>query len=103
MNLLWVILLLVAPLWVLRLNNLLQPYTDVSLPYIGKIPSRLRLFINLYQYHPRVLDAWVRSHLAPAPERFALKNTVRERQAASPLPPGMDGKTGGQLCGSRSL
>ncbi|WP_315790314.1 HEAT repeat domain-containing protein [Fischerella sp. JS2] len=55
---LWLILLRVAPLWLLKLNNALKPYTDFSLPFISiNVPLRYVLFVGWFHYHPRVLDA----------------------------------------------
>ncbi|MBD0344989.1 MAG: hypothetical protein ICV63_09260 [Coleofasciculus sp. Co-bin14] len=49
-------LLRLRPLWLLRINDALKPYTDVPLPIIGiSVPIRFALFVGFFHYHPRVL------------------------------------------------
>ncbi|WP_082209912.1 HEAT repeat domain-containing protein [Fischerella sp. PCC 9605] len=95
---LWLLLLRVHPLWLLRINDALKPYTDFSLPVIGiKVPLRTVLFLSLFHYHPRVLDAWVAAHLKSVQEEFQEKDTVRARKVHIPIPVILDGKTVAQL------
>ncbi len=97
---LWFLLLWLHPLWLLRINDALKPYTDFTLPVIGiKVPLRLALFVSFFHYHPRVLDAWVAAHLNSAREEFQEKDTVRDRKIYIPMSVVLDGKTVAQLIG----
>jgi HEAT repeat protein len=93
---LWWLLLRVRPLWLLRINDLLKPYTDFTVFGI-KVPLRSALFLNLFQYHPRILDAWVTAHLKSVREEFQEKDTVRARKVHIPIPIILDGNTVAQL------
>lgn len=96
--LIWWLLLRVRPLWLLRINNALKPYTDVPLPVIGiSVPIRYALFVGFFHYHPRVLDGWVASHLKSVREEFQEKDTVRDRNVYIPVPVILDGETVPQL------
>jgi HEAT repeat protein len=104
--LLWLVLLRVRPLWLLRINDALKPYTDVPLPVIGiSVPIRFALFVGFFHYHPRVLDGWVRAHLKSVREEFQEKDTVRDRKVYIPIPVVLkdgeteEGKTLPQLTG----
>jgi HEAT repeat protein len=89
----WLFLRL-APLWLLKLNDVLKPYTDISLPVVGiNVPLRSVLFLGWFHYHPRVLDAWVAQYLEHAAIAFANKATVRSRADFVPVPVVLDGKT----------
>jgi HEAT repeat protein len=83
-----VTLLRLRPLLLLRINDTLQQYTDIPLPdLLGGIQlSTLRRLLFGYQYHPRVLDAWVESHLDTADKEFKKKPTVKERTIYIPMP-----------------
>lgn len=98
---LWIAVLLIRPLWLLKLNNALQPYTDfeIASPLGGsiKIPLRLVLFIGWLHYHPRVLDAWVKQQIHIAREAFAHKSTVNDRKVYIPIPVVMDGNAIAEL------
>ncbi|NEP11231.1 MAG: HEAT repeat domain-containing protein [Symploca sp. SIO2C1] len=86
------------PLWLLGINNLLKPYTDVPLPFIGiSVPIRFSLFVGFFHYHPRVLDAWVAAHIESVREEFQQKDTVRDRNVYIPVPVVLDGETIPQL------
>jgi HEAT repeat protein len=98
----WLIVLLARPIWLLKLNNALQPYTDFEIPSpLGgsiKIPLRFVLFVGWLHYHPRVLDAWVKRQIDVAREAFAHKNTVSDRKVYIPIPVVMDGNAIAELC-----
>src|SRR5205823_3756101 len=49
------------------------------------------LLVGLFEYHARVLDAWVDRHLPSAKRRFAERPTVREREIHIPIPLNVDG------------
>ncbi|WP_334810266.1 HEAT repeat domain-containing protein [Nostoc sp.] len=94
----WLILLRVAPLWLLKINNALKPYTDFSLPFISvNVPLRYVLFVGWFHYHPRVLDAWVAKYIKAAREQFPKKDTVSSRACYIPIPVVLDGTTVPQL------
>lgn len=98
---LWAFILLVRPLWLLKLNNGLKPYTDFEIPSpLGgsiKVPLRFVLFVGWFHYHPRVLDAWVYQQIEVAREAFAHKNTVNDRRVYIPIPVVLDGNTVAEL------
>ena len=95
---LWFLLLRFAPLWLLRLNDALKPYTDFALPVLGiNVPLRYVLFVGWLHYHPRVLDAWVTRHAAVVREQFARKDTVQARSCYIPLPVVLEGRTIAEL------
>lgn len=104
--LLWFVFLRVRPLWLLKINDALKPYTDVPLPVIGiSVPIRFALFVGFFHYHPRVLDGWVAAHLKSVREEFQEKDTVRDRKVYIPIPVVLkdgeteEGKTVAQLTG----
>ncbi|MEM7724857.1 MAG: HEAT repeat domain-containing protein [Cyanobacteria bacterium P01_A01_bin.45] len=95
---LWLILLRFAPLWLLKINNALKPYTDFSLPLISiNVPLRYVLFVGFFHYHPKVLDAWVKKYINLAREQFPKKDTVNSRSTYIPIPVVFEGSTIPQL------
>ncbi len=89
-------LLRLRPLWLLRINDALKPYTDFTLPAsLGgmKLPLRFVLFVGFFHYHPRVLDAWVSARIDSAKEGFLKKNTVSDRAVHICVPVIKDGNT----------
>ncbi len=98
---LWLMVLLVRPLWLLKLNNALKPYTDFEIPSpLGgsvKVPLRFVLFVGWFHYHPRVLDAWIGRQIEVAREAFAHKSTVSDRKVYIPIPVVIDGNTVAEL------
>jgi HEAT repeat protein len=100
----WLLVLWFRPLWILKINNTLQPYTDFELPMpMGnsiKIPLRFVLFVGWFHYHPRVLDAWVEEHVEVARYAFAQKSTAQEREVHIPIPVILQGKTVAELASS---
>jgi HEAT repeat protein len=101
--LLWLLILWLQPLWILKLNNVLQPYTDFQLPLpMGntiKIPLRFVMLVGFLHYHPRVLDAWVDRQAKMVEDAFAHKSTVSDRQVYIPMPVVMQGTTVPELTG----
>ncbi|MER3433019.1 MAG: PBS lyase [Leptolyngbya sp. ERB_1_1] len=97
----WLVVLLIRPIWLLKLNDILKPYTDFEVPIpLGsnvKIPLRFVLFISWLHYHPRVLDAWVKQQVEVAREAFAHKSTVNERKVYIPIPVVKDGNAIAEL------
>lgn len=87
-------LLRLCPLWLLRINDALKPYTDFTLPAsLGsmKLPLRLVLLVGFFHYHPRVLNAWVSARIDSAKKRFIKKNTVSDRTVHISVPVIKDG------------
>ena len=93
----WLLVLLFKPLWLLKVNDLLKPYTDFELPTpLGntiKVPLRFVMFLGWLHYHPRVLDAWVNRQLTIAHDAFANKSTVNDRRVYIPIPVVLQGNT----------
>ncbi|HTL90347.1 MAG TPA: HEAT repeat domain-containing protein, partial [Leptolyngbya sp.] len=98
---LWLTVLLIRPIWLLKLNHALQPYTDFEIPSpLGgsvKVPLRFVLFVGWLHYHPRVLDAWVKQQIEVAREAFAHKSTVSDRKVYISIPVVMDGSAIAEL------
>jgi HEAT repeat protein len=91
-------MLQIAPLWILKINNALKPYTDFAIPLIGiNVPLRYVLFVGWWHYHPRVLDAWVTKYLPTARAQFAQRETVAQRKCHLPIPVVVNGDTQPQL------
>lgn len=87
-------LFLVKPLAVFRINESLS-FLDVRLPekFGGySLPLRFVLLVGFFQYHPRVLDAWVAQHSRSVRERFSSKPTVRQRNVYVDLPVSINGQ-----------
>ena len=93
------ILLLSYPILLLRLNKILQKYTDLPLPnFLGGINiATLRLLLFGLPYHPRVLDAWVKLNLDTAGKEFQNKPTVKTRNIHIALPVVLDGENKPEL------
>ncbi|MGI8503683.1 MAG: HEAT repeat domain-containing protein [Hassallia sp.] len=86
---LWFALLRLRPLWLLHINNALKPFSSIKLPDMlggGTLPIRTLLFIEFFNYRPRVLDAWVTAHIDSAKEGFGKKKTVSDRFVHVPIP-----------------
>ncbi|MDT9338956.1 HEAT repeat domain-containing protein [Trichodesmium erythraeum 21-75] len=69
------ILFWIRPLWLLKIDQFLQSYTDIPLPNVLggiKISTLRGLLFNLH-YHPKVLDTWVKSKLETARHEFKKK------------------------------
>lgn len=80
------------PLSILRINQLLTPL-EITLPSkLGgyRLPLRFVLFIGFFEYHPLVIDAWVKQHRLVMRERFSTKPTVRQRSVHVTLPVRLD-------------
>ena len=96
-------LLWVRPLWLLRINNLLA-LVDFQLPgWLGniRIPPRHGLIFGFFHYHPRVLDAWIKAHIASAKTEFNKRRTVKERSLYVPIPVTLNGKNVSDLTAER--
>ncbi|HIK29717.1 MAG: HEAT repeat domain-containing protein [Oscillatoriaceae bacterium SKW80] len=96
----WLFILWLRPLWLLNINQALKRYT-LPLPGLKDKGFSLRhlLFVGFFDYHPRVLDAWVAAHVETARARFSQLATVSERSVYIPLPVVIDGNTIANLTG----
>ena len=68
---------IIHPIWLLKLDEWVKPAT-FKIPLINLSVS-LRYLLWL-KYHPRVLDAWQKSKVAIASQKFKGLDTVRERE-----------------------
>ncbi len=84
------------PLWLLKIYNLLKPI-GFKVPILGTDVSLG--FLIFLKYHPRVLDAWVASHIQAARQEFQKRDTVIARKVIVPVPVVLDNKTIPDLTG----
>jgi HEAT repeat protein len=85
----WIVLLWLRPLWLLQLNEALAETTDIRLPErLGgfNVAPRYLILVGFFHYWPRVLDAWVTSHISSAQKMFSCLPSVEERKIYVPLP-----------------
>jgi HEAT repeat protein len=90
----WSAILRLRPLWILQINDALKSY-DFKLPETwGGAPIRIRdlTFIRFFIYHPRVLDAWVSTHIETVREQFTTQETVEIRATYIPVSFKLDNK-----------
>ena len=85
----WFLLLIlgtrVFPLWIYRVNFLMQPTTKakIKIPGLLEIPLidiRYLILVGFFYSHERVLDAWIDSHIKIASKNFKNFNTVKDRK-----------------------
>ena len=91
---LWSAILRLRPIWILPINNALKSY-DFKLPEaLGGAPVRIRdlTFIRFFIYHPRVLDAWISTHIKTVREQFTTQETVKIRATYIPVSFELDNK-----------
>lgn len=89
------IVYLVRPLWLLQLNEALQPVADLKLPewaFGVTLSLRYALILGFFHHRPRVLDAWVAKYSEDVRAEFGRKATVRERAIHVTLPVSIDGE-----------
>ncbi|MDF0552464.1 HEAT repeat domain-containing protein [Kamptonema sp. UHCC 0994] len=99
---LWSAILRLRPLWILQINNALKSY-DFKLPETwGGAPIRIRdlTFIRFFIYHPRVLDAWVSTHIETVRQQFTTQETVKIRATYIPVSFEVDDKKVTEIRGS---
>ncbi|MBI2471815.1 MAG: HEAT repeat domain-containing protein [Planctomycetes bacterium] len=98
---LWFAILLIRPLWLLRINDVLKPLSPFifTLPGWGRIriPLQYVFLVGFFHYHKRVLDAWVSKYANLANETFQKKDSVRDRQVHIAMPVLINGGTIGNL------
>jgi HEAT repeat protein len=89
----WLLLYWKSPFLVFRLNEALIPYAGLKFPkLLGGIPLSYLMLGGILHYRPRVLDAWVASHIGTARNKFEKKLTVDQRRIHIDLPVLLDGK-----------
>lgn len=86
----------VRPIGLLKIYQLLKPI-GFKVPILGADVSLG--FLIFLKYHPRVLDAWVASHIQAARQEFQKRDTVSARKVIVPVPAVLDDKTIPDLTG----
>ena len=94
--LLYLSIFALRPLWLLKLDDVLQP-VSLKFPWGLEISPRVLL---LLRYHPRVLDAWVARHLPAARKTFVARKTVQDRAIHLPVPVDLNRSTIADLQGA---
>lgn len=89
-------LFVVRPIGLLKIYQLLKPI-GFKVPILGADVSLG--FLIFLKYHPRVLDAWVASHIQAARQEFQKRDTVSARKVIVPVPVVLDNKTIPDLTG----
>lgn len=82
-----IILLYLKPIWLLQINETLSRNIERLPKKVGgvDIPLRYGLLVGFFHYHPRVLDAWVNSHIKIVREQVFRKHTVKDREVYVPV------------------
>ncbi|MCU0515248.1 MAG: HEAT repeat domain-containing protein [Oscillatoria sp. Prado101] len=80
----------VRPIGLLKIYQILKPI-GFKVPILGADVSLG--FLIFLKYHPRVLDAWVTSHIQAARQEFQKRDTVSARKVIVPIPALLDDKT----------
>jgi len=90
------LILIKSPLTIWKWNSALKPVAEVKLPHWSAgipIPLKYILGIGFFEYHDRVLDAWIRSRQAVARENFLKLPTVNSRAVHVEVPVVLNGTT----------
>lgn len=89
----WYILLSRSPKWIWRINALLERFPESKAPSGLNLPFGLRgyLLISLFQYHPRVLDAWLDELWPAIRAAFESIDVVGERRVHAPVQASFNG------------
>ena len=82
------------PLWLLRLDEWV-PAQTFEVPVL-KLKLSMRMLIWL-KYHPRVLDAWVKTHRESVAKDFVRGDTVQVRRIHISMPVTLDGEDVSEL------
>ncbi|AFY56538.1 NACHT domain protein [Rivularia sp. PCC 7116] len=92
------IILRFKPIWLINISEWLLSY-KLSYPAIlnGRAikPGSILIFMflfDLFRFHPRALDAWVKKYISEAKERFELWKTVEQRSTHIPVEATSHGK-----------
>ena len=90
------LILIKWPLSIWKWNSALKPIGEVKLPQWSSgipVPLKYILGIGFFEYHDRVLDAWIRSRYAVARENFQKLPTVSSRAVHVEVPVVLNGTT----------
>jgi HEAT repeat protein len=89
------------PAILLMVNNVLRPFHFKLPDWLGGMTVSLRhlLLVGVLNHRPRVLDAWVSSHVGKARKNFERKRTVEEREVHVPVPVHLNKTTIPELMG----
>lgn len=87
------LLLRIRPLWLLSINETLSRNVESLPKKLGffDVPLRYALVVGFFNFHHRVLDAWVNEHIDTAQDTFSRKLTVKERDVYIFAPVTLDG------------
>jgi hypothetical protein len=88
----WLIVLWRKPVSLLALNEHMRPYVDLKIkwPVEMTLPLRHLLLLQVFNYRPRVLDAWVQARVGVARRQFSMLPTVKARSIYVALPSFLD-------------
>ena len=91
----WIFLLNYCPIWIWRINALLQKLPESKRVSRLNIPFGLRgyLLISVFQYHTRVLDSWLEERWPTIVEAFESMESVADRNIHVPIPVVVNGRT----------
>lgn len=90
----WLLLLNYQPIWIWRINALLQklpeskPVSELNLPF----GLRGYLLISMFQFHPRVLDSWLNERWPKVHASLESMHCVADRNIHVPIPVSMNGR-----------
>ncbi len=83
--LLWLMTLLLKPIWLLQIyQNLPVPEARLT-GVLGTITVPLQRLARACMLRPRVLDAWVKKYFSKVRDRFSNKQTVQDRKIHVPI------------------
>jgi len=88
---LWFLLLWLHPISLIRINDKLRQFA-VSIQYLDSISLRTVTLVAFFNYHPRVLDAWIEENAENTRTRFGRRSTVNDRQVFVSIPTILDDK-----------
>jgi len=90
----WCLVLWLRPLWLFGLNESLSRFLDFRIPRaLGGFTVSFRscFLLRLFHFRPRILDAWVASHVTTTQLRFWQQAATSQHQTFVPLPVMLDG------------
>lgn len=83
--LIWLLIFLLKPVWLLKIYDVF-PSSEARLSGVrGTLTVATHYLLGLWVFRPRVLDAWVKRHLATARLNFSSKQTVKDRPVYVPV------------------
>lgn len=83
----WLLVLRLRPLWLLRINDAIKFDMRIKASIVEiSLPFRYAILVGFFNYHSRVLDAWVERHARAARESFKEITTVKSRRDYVPIP-----------------